>query len=447
MEIFLILIITAFIVLSLWRLDFGVITIAGLLPFYLFRFEIGGIPFTLLEVFIVTIAVIFFFRQKLYRLTYLKDVFEKVPFKIPLLLFFLAATFSVFVSNDTLSALGYWRAYFLEAIIYYVVFVNVINTPAKYRKILYLLGVSTLVLSVYAIWQNFTGFGIPQPWNEASLRRVTAWFPYPVALSLFVAPVVGLFFGQLLFYKKKLAVKWYFSIAVIVLGSLAVYYTHSRGAILAIIFTLAVLGIFPLGKSVLDKKAGSKFKYRYLIIFIVLAALILLFTVPGVSDRFISVFKGEDNSTNVRLVLWQGTWRLIQNNWFFGAGLAGFPKLYDVYREARHTELLLYPHNIILNFWVEIGIIGLVSFAWLTILFFRKAWQGLKNKTKPLFIFTPVAAMSILLIHGLVDVPYFKNDLAVLFWIIMGLLVVSLDKNFESKSNNSVQYRLTKVKK
>ncbi len=35
--------------------------------------------------------------------------------------------------------------------------------------------------------------------------------------------------------------------------------------------------------------------------------------------------------------------------------------------------------------------------------------------------------MTALLIHGLVDVPYFKNDLAMLFWIIyaLGLTVQS----------------------
>jgi len=29
--------------------------------------------------------------------------------------------------------------------------------------------------------------------------------------------------------------------------------------------------------------------------------------------------------------------------------------------------------------------------------------------------------MVVVLIHGLVDVPYFKNDLAILFWIVYAL--------------------------
>jgi len=35
--------------------------------------------------------------------------------------------------------------------------------------------------------------------------------------------------------------------------------------------------------------------------------------------------------------------------------------------------------------------------------------------------------MFVILIHGLVDVPYFKNDLAILFWLIFGIIFL-LDK-------------------
>jgi len=39
--------------------------------------------------------------------------------------------------------------------------------------------------------------------------------------------------------------------------------------------------------------------------------------------------------------------------------------------------------------------------------------------------------MICLLIHGFFDVPYFKNDLSVFFWLLIGLLVVS--KNFKEE--------------
>ena len=39
--------------------------------------------------------------------------------------------------------------------------------------------------------------------------------------------------------------------------------------------------------------------------------------------------------------------------------------------------------------------------------------------------------MTVIIIHGLVDVPYFKNDLAVMFWAllaIMGIISLELEK-------------------
>ena len=40
--------------------------------------------------------------------------------------------------------------------------------------------------------------------------------------------------------------------------------------------------------------------------------------------------------------------------------------------------------------------------------------------------------MVVLLVHGLVDTPYFKNDLSVLFWLIIGLGIIE-DKIYQGR--------------
>ena len=51
--------------------------------------------------------------------------------------------------------------------------------------------------------------------------------------------------------------------------------------------------------------------------------------------------------------------------------------------------------------------------------------------------------MLIILLHGLVDVPYFKNDLSALFWIILSLLAllsyekININKLISQRSNYS----------
>jgi len=79
------------------------------------------------------------------------------------------------------------------------------------------------------------------------------------------------------------------------------------------------------------------------------------------------------------------------------------------------------PHNIILNFWLEIGLLGLVAFGMIFAKFFKQTKVKLLQQ-KSWLTLGIAAAMITILVHGLIDVPYFKNDLAILFWIIIGLL-------------------------
>lgn len=420
------LVVAAVVSLAMWRLDWALGLVVLLLPFYTVRFALGGLPFTLLEISLVALAVVFFWQRRLYRLSFLKQSLDRVPFKIPIVIFLAAASLGVIVSPDLYAALGEWRAYFIEAIIFFFIFVNVVQREREQKTILWALGLAALVVSLYAIIQNYTGINIPEPWSGAAVRRVTAWYGYPVAVALFLTPLSALFTSLSLIRKSPLPK--IFCLGVAAASLTAVYFTHSRGAIIAWLIALLGLSLVPGRWTGLIGRFGRW--WRIAVLIAVLACVLVLFLMPGISDRFVGVFTGQDNSTNVRLVMWQGTWRLIQEHWLWGAGLAGFPILYDQYREARHTELLLYPHNLVLNFWVEIGLAGLIAFFWLVVNFFRKARAAVKisHQTAPV-VLGAGAAMIVLLVQGLIDVPYFKNDLSFLFWIIVGLITTSYEIN------------------
>ena len=40
-----------------------------------------------------------------------------------------------------------------------------------------------------------------------------------------------------------------------------------------------------------------------------------------------------------------------------------------------------------------------------------------------------LGSLTVLVVHGLVDVPYFKNDLSFLFWIIIAVIFISYYEN------------------
>jgi O-antigen ligase len=85
----------------------------------------------------------------------------------------------------------------------------------------------------------------------------------------------------------------------------------------------------------------------------------------------------------------------------------------------------MYPHNILLNFWVELGIAGMLLFIWIIGKYFWWGFKILKNKLSlenKYLVLGLIGAMTVIVVHGLVDVPYFKNDLSCLFWILIAML-------------------------
>jgi len=97
-----------------------------------------------------------------------------------------------------------------------------------------------------------------------------------------------------------------------------------------------------------------------------------------------------------------------------GAGLSGYQTAIKPYHVNTWMEIFLYPHNIVLTIWSELGLLGLIA-AGLLLAWFAKQLLARRDSIAVML----ASSMVIILIHGLVDVPYFKNDLAVIFWMLL----------------------------
>ena len=167
----------------------------------------------------------------------------------------------------------------------------------------------------------------------------------------------------------------------------------------------------------------------YALTFIVFCAIILSFSQPLLSI-IIQKITLQDYSGFVRRLIWGESWKMLSDNWFFGAGLAGYQIKITPYH-LKTFEIFLYPHNIVLNFWSEVGLLGLLSFGWLFIKFFWLNMTSLSLRRRGLgrgydliIAATLIAVMAQIIIHGLVDAPYFKNDLSVLFWLMVAMAAI-----------------------
>jgi O-antigen ligase len=146
-------------------------------------------------------------------------------------------------------------------------------------------------------------------------------------------------------------------------------------------------------------------------------SLVVIFT-PNLRYRFLLPFYGEKSAVS-RLSLWQTGVKGIKESPIFGLGLKGFATKWDnLNTDPNLEEKHNLPHNLFLNLWVETGLLGILSFLGIII---TSLYIGLKEKTDP-YKLGIVLFLTAFLVQGQIDNPYFKNDLALVFWLILSFL-------------------------
>jgi O-antigen ligase len=397
-----------FSVLAVRHINLALLLTIVFLPSYLIRFSVVGIPFTLLEGMLLILFAGFIYQ---YKFTWLKS-FRQHIFFWPIVAILTIASISVFISPNLQSALGIWKAYFIEPVLFYIVFINIIKSKTQLQNIFWALGISATYLSLIGIWQRFSGWNVPDAFLKVSgeVDRIVSVFGYPNALGLFLGPIIILFIG-FLFWENKNRLSQIFKISVIALSFIAILLAQSEAAVLSVIAISIFWGLI------------AKKTRIYFASFIIIGIVAIAIT-PQINGYLSEKLLLQDYSGFIRRLIWQESTVMLSDNWLFGAGLSGYQVKIAPYHLPTF-EIFLYPHNIVLNFWSELGLAGLLAFIWLTILFLWRNTVAYFKNPDNLLSLTLVLVTIQIIIHGLVDVPYFKNDLSILFWMIIGIYMVN----------------------
>ncbi len=387
--------------------------IALALPTYLIRFDIGGIPTTLLEVLIYAIFLI-----GLWKLAYCQWLKVRQTFWLPIGLLLIALIISTIIAPDKLAAAGQVRAYFIDPLLVFWLMVCYLEAKDFSWVFLGLAG-SGLFVSVHTIVLKILG-------EVTSDGRVIGIFGYsPNYVALFLAPIAVMVFAYGINFTKKnikLAVISYLLSAISIV---AIYFSGSRGGLLAVVGGI----IFYL---ILKYWGIIRKKMLYKLGVLLLITLAIFGTAWFFKPNFQASGGRVTSSNNLRWQIWGVSFELGAKHPLFGVGLANFQPAFSDFTKNRGnfpeyiTPQALSPHNIFLMFWLTGGILGLVAFIWLLVIFYQ---TGFKNLSKPWTLIL-LAAMTTIILQGLVDTPYFKNDLSIMFWLILGLMLLL---NYESK--------------
>ena len=396
-----------------------VFAVAALLPTYLIRFRIGPFPTTLLEIILlaaIAILIIHSFchpRENGGPEKKIKNVFlhfldsrlrgnDKLLF-IGSILIIVATIIGIVVAPDHRAALGIAKAYFWEPMLLAWLLIAAKPDRNKITKAaIYGFGLSALVIIVYGLIQYVHPALIPPTWMAE--RRITSVFDYPNAAALYLAPLVPL----------ALAVPFGFIFSLF--AFLIIILAKSAGGLIAIAAALFFLGI-----------VNKKTRLPSIVIAIIVASVVIFTPAAGLRDQILM----RDWSGRVHQIGWTESLAMLHDHPLFGAGLDAFKTVVAPYHHAQGVEIFQYPHDIFLTVWSELGLLGLAGFACIMIWFFKNGitpplpspivGEEVKKRWANKFL---VAAMIAILVHGLVDVPYFKNDLAMMFWLFIVLMAV-----------------------
>lgn len=312
----------------------------------------------------------------------------------PVMLFMLALIISLVFSHNKLLSIKELYKYASGILLFFVG----ISLPNKYkeRSILCIVAAG-LLISLMAIWQYL--FGFQHLLSYIAEHKITDYFilDYITRKRIFFPFITPNILGGYLAMIILLALNYRNKIWFIIPLSIALLLTKSLSAFLSL-FSALVVYFYLQGKP--QKRT---FFFLSGLLAVIGLAFILRSYAPGQHTQ--PIF-----STVTRLNYWKDTLEIIKASALTGVGPGNFNLI-----QSR------YAHNSYLQIWAEMGLLGIISILWLIAASFRSALKNIKTYPHKNYILTLTTANLAFLIHNLLDFSFFLPEVALLWWVILGL--------------------------
>jgi O-antigen ligase len=395
--------------------------VAFIVPLYLVKFFIWGIPTNILEISIYILFVYFIFSEK--NIDFRNIYNQSKIYILGIALIFLGLFISTASNSNWQEGLGIIKGWFFDPLLLAFITIASAKNLKNADNILKSLYLSALIVSLISLYYFFS--------NQLTYDfRLKAFYLSPNYLAMFLAPSV-LIGTYLIRSSQEKRNNIYFSpIFLIYLISLlviisALYLTYSYAAWIAIIMAFVIMLFI---------------QKRWKIILVVMV-IFLSVLATQMSNSKLNGLIAPRSSLESRIIIWHSALKILKDYPVFGIGPGNFQDKYLEYQKYFPPYLewaVPQPHNLYLAFWLESGILGLSGFL-LIIIFWTKNLITVTKNQKNSHNLLAASLLSIILcilIYGLVDTPYWKNDLSVIFWIIFSLGILKEANNTE-KSRTS----------
>ena len=368
----------------------GIYLIIFCLPLYLIRLEIFNIPTTVLELMIYGLFLLWLINKGYKGLLMALKHERLLVWGIVLLI--IGVSVATIFSWDLRLSAGILKGWFIDAILFFLMFISIIKKEdiKNVFNVLICSGFMVSIISlVYLIQGNFNYQG-----------RLQGIYNSPNFLAMYLA--LSLISSAVLFLIARSRLRRVFLIIVFLILTVVLFFTKSFGALLGIVGALA------LGLIIYLYNRGKKKE-----VFGIIALVFIIILIIG----FVKIKSIEGlKSFDARFVIWKTAIDSFKSYPVTGIGPGTFESYFPPYPKWGVPQ----PHNIFLAFLIQTGLVGFIGFILILIWFFSSCGRPAVGWRQLVVL----CLMAYILIHGLVDTTYWKNDLAMMFWMIIGYAVV-----------------------
>ncbi len=395
-----------------------------LLQSYLIRFSIGGYPTNLQEILIGTTAIFFIieivknrkFLQTLKNIWTHKIILIFIGLTMISLGLILTETITISpVLKENLDLIRHLKFLFFATVLGFI-FLETFRTKEKRSAAIMIAGLGAILFGIFSVTYNLLGYNVTHD------LRLLGPLDAAVYLAFYLTPFFLYFSIKFIDSTRK---KSYLFYAIIL--AFLILATRSMGAIGG---SFVVILIYLVKNGTFLKTKASK---------IALATITVIIFGGIFYTKILPTFQTEYSSLDERGEIWTTAASLLKEpkNAILGVGFGQFQNQYfnnaeAILEKAPLDFYVLQPHNIFLLFIFHYGFLGVIFLGFLIFQTIKKIIKS-ENPSFALFI------ILYFFIHGLIDTPYFKNDLLILLIIFLEMGLISTQKLNPSKHQQDSQ--------
>lgn len=448
--------------LILLRLDLGLALVAVSAPFYLHPRPLFGKAFSMAEIATLLCLISWLVRQVDKRYVWQSEKREAGDKKreagsrkrerrnllrpascilhrassldLAALFFVLIAIASTVVADFRHVALRELRVVILEPLFFYLMLRTTRLDDKVVWRIVDAFVVGAVFVALIGVAQYAMGVNVITA--EQGFRRLRSVYGSPNNAALYLGRALPVLAAVALFAAARRR-RVIYGLAVVPVA-LAILLSFSRGAIL--------LGV-PLSLLAIGLLAGRRWqrivpldpgRFRTVLwaalgaVALAVVVVIALLATP----RFAGLLDPHSGTLFFRLHLWRASWMMFRDHPLLGVGPDNFLYQYRgryILPDAWQEPHLSHAHNVLLSYATRLGILGLAAGIWFQVGFWRLALplrqrrgpgtgRSTRDRDRRALALGSMGLMVNVLAHGLVDASYFFPDLALAFFLALGLV-------------------------